>query len=47
MPDQHVEPSGCGVPCTQNQLAVVHDSHGAVTPTAGTHGSVEHYSMSP
>ena len=47
VPDQHVEPSGCGVPCTQNQLAVVHDSHGAVTPTAGTHGSVEHYSMSP
>ena len=47
VPDQHVEPSGCGVPCTQSQLAVVHDSHGAVTPTAGTHGSVEHYSMSP
>ena len=44
---KHVEPSGCGVPSTQNQLAVVHDSHGAVTPTAGTHGSIEHFSMSP
>ena len=30
VPDQHVEPSGRGVPCTQSQLAVVHDSHGAV-----------------
>ena len=47
VPDQHVEPSGCGLPCAENQLAVVHGSCGAVTPTAGTHGSIEHYNMSP
>ena len=45
--DQHVVPSGCDLPCAENQLAIAHGSCGAVTPVAGTRGEIEHYTMSP
>ena len=44
---QHGVPSGCDVPCATNQLALVDDSGGAVTPVAGSHGTVERFTLSP
>ena len=45
--DQHGVPSGCDVPSTVNQLALVDDSGGAVTPVAGPRGNVERFTLSP
>ena len=45
--DQHGVPSGCDVPSTVNQLALVDDSGGAVTPVAGPCGNVERFTLSP
>ena len=45
--DQHGVPSGCVAPCTVNQLALVDDSGGAVTPVAGSHVNVERFTLSP
>ena len=45
--DQHGFPCGCGVPCSENQLAVAHDSGGAITPVAGPRGNVERFTLSP
>ena len=45
--DQHGVPSGCDVPSAVNQLALVDDSGGAVTPVAGSHGNVERFTLSP